>query len=219
VTPLTVDLFSDVICPWCLIGARRLDEALPPDATVRYHPFLLDPTIPPEGVNLADRLRRKYGGDPRKMQERVEAVARASGIPLDLRRVERTYPTVAAQTLIRRAGERGTQRAVASALFDAYFFDARNIGDPDVLVELATRHGFDAAEARRIVTDETELSTTSRRASTASKPWRVASSASTSGSPMFRAPPKYASKSADATARWLPRSPASRISVCAATVG
>lgn len=87
--PLTVDVFSDVVCPWCFIGADRLAKVLSAmsgevSATVRYHPFMLDPQTPKEGVDIPELLRRKYGGDPKRMQATVEAAARQSGLTLDL---------------------------------------------------------------------------------------------------------------------------------------
>ena len=78
---LAIDIVSDVICPWCFIGARRLEQALEPAPDgvavgVTYRPFLLDPSTPKEGVDLRDRLRAKYGMDPEKMFASVEAAAR-----------------------------------------------------------------------------------------------------------------------------------------------
>jgi predicted DsbA family dithiol-disulfide isomerase len=163
-SPLTIDIVSDVICPWCLIGTRRLDETLAtlPDLpiAVRYHPFLLDPATPPEGVDLRERLRKKYGGDPEAMFARVEAAARDAGIPLDFARVRRTVPTLPAHTLLRHAAPLGTQQALARALFDAYFLEGRDVGKPDVLAELATRHGFEADAVRTLLADPAELEQT-----------------------------------------------------------
>jgi predicted DsbA family dithiol-disulfide isomerase len=105
-------------------------------------------------------LRRKYGVDPAVMFARVEAAARDSGIPLDLSRQPRSYPTERGHTLLRHAGERGTQRALARALFHANFIDARNIADLDTLADVAAAHGFTAAEVRTLLTDETELALT-----------------------------------------------------------
>src|SRR5580658_347341 len=118
---LSIDIVSDVICPWCFIGARRLDQALasltePITAEVSFHPFLLDPKTPPEGADLRERLRAKYGVDPERMFARVEAAARESGIPLDFSKVRRTPSTVAAHTLLDAAYPKGTQHALAGAL-------------------------------------------------------------------------------------------------------
>src|SRR6201995_6050683 len=92
--PLHIDVVSDLVCPWCFIGARRLEQAIeslggePP--SVAFHPFLLDPSTPADGVELRSLRRRKYGGDPETMFARVEGAARETGIP--------------------RYGEKGTQR-------------------------------------------------------------------------------------------------------------
>jgi predicted DsbA family dithiol-disulfide isomerase len=171
VDPLAIDIVSDVICPWCFIGSRRLDQALAslPEvhAEVTYRPFLLDPTTPAEGADLRQRLRTKYGADPETMFARVEEAARATGIPLDFARVRRTPSTIAAHTLLRHAIARGTQRALAGALFEEYFLQGHDIGDASVLAGVAARHGFDVDDAARIARDEAELALTRQEAAEA----------------------------------------------------
>jgi predicted DsbA family dithiol-disulfide isomerase len=161
---LSIDVVSDVVCPWCLIGTRRLELALEafPDvsADVRYHPFLLDPSTPEGGVDLRERLQRKYGVAPERMFAHVEAAARESGIELDFTRVTRAVPTTRAHTLLRHALERGTQRGLAKALFEAYFVEGRDVGSEEVLVELATAHGFTTDEALALLHDDAELRAT-----------------------------------------------------------
>jgi predicted DsbA family dithiol-disulfide isomerase len=163
---LTVDIFSDIVCPWCFIGTRRLERVIAErgltDAEITYRTFLLDPTTPDEGRNVPEMIRTKYGRDPAPMFARVEAEARSSGIPLDLAKQPMSYSTVRAHTLLRHAIELGTQRALADAMFHAYFLDAKNIADLDVLVALATAHGFAADRARALITDEQELAITRR---------------------------------------------------------
>ncbi len=166
---LDIDIVSDVICPWCFIGSRRLEQALAPppegvEVGVTYRPFLLDPSTPKEGADLRERLRAKYGADPEKMFASVEAAARSSGIPLDFSKVRRTPSTIAAHTLLRHAIDKGTQAALARALFEGYFLEGRDIGDADVLAAIAGAHGFEADEAIRIVRDEGELATTREEA-------------------------------------------------------
>jgi predicted DsbA family dithiol-disulfide isomerase len=167
---VTVDLFVDVVCPWCLVGNERLERVLAargpddPPVVVRYHPFLLDPDTPPEGRDIPAMLRQRYGVDPRQLWARVEAEARKAGIDLDLAKQPRAVQTIRAHTLVRHAQQRGTARAFVRALYRAYFLDARNIDDPGVLVELASQHGFSAAEASRLVGDEAELAVTGREA-------------------------------------------------------
>ena len=155
--PVTV--VSDVVCPFCFIGAVRLERAIATsgiEAQVRYAPFLLDPDTPRGGVDLRDRLRRKYGGDPAPMFARVEAMARASGIPLDFGRVTLGVRTVSAHVLLAHAADKGTQAALAMSLFRAYFLEGRNIGEDDELVAVAEAHGFTAAEARGLLQREDE---------------------------------------------------------------
>jgi predicted DsbA family dithiol-disulfide isomerase len=161
VAALPIDVVADVVCPWCLIGTRRLDQALeaPPgiDATVTHHPFLLDPTTPAEGGDLRAHLRARYGVDPEGMFGRVEAAARSSGIPLDFSTVRRIPSTLAAHTLLRHAFAKGTQRALLRALFEAYFLKGQDIGDIGVLASVASGHGFDMDEVARVSRDEGEL--------------------------------------------------------------
>lgn len=166
---LDIDIVSDVICPWCFIGSRRLEQALAPppegiEVGVTYRPFLLDPSTPKEGADLRERLRAKYGADPEKMFASVEAAARSSGIPLDFSKVRRTPSTIAAHTLLRHAIDKGTQAALARALFEGYFLEGRDIGDADVLAGIAGAHGFEADEAIRLVRDEGELARTREEA-------------------------------------------------------
>lgn len=167
---VSVDLYSDVVCPWCFIGSDRLEQVLAgTDVPVRYRPFLLDPATPPEGKDIPAMLRQKYGVDPRAAFARVEAAARESGLALDLSRQSRSYPTVRAHTLLRHAAERGTQRKLARALFEANFVDAKDISDPAVLIPIAAAHGFAADEAERLVADQVELAETLAEAVAASR--------------------------------------------------
>jgi predicted DsbA family dithiol-disulfide isomerase len=163
--PLRIDLFADVVCPWCFVGHERLERVLASSgraARITHHPFMLDPHTPPEGDDIPARLRRKYGVPPEQLWARLEAEARKSGLELDLARQRLSYPTARAHTLIRHAEAKGDGRqdALVRDLYRANFIDARNIHDPDVLVEVAAPHGFDADEVLRLVTDDAELTTT-----------------------------------------------------------
>jgi predicted DsbA family dithiol-disulfide isomerase len=160
---LQIDVVTDIVCPWCLIGVARLERAIfetGTSARIIHHPFFLDADVPPEGIDVADKLRQRYGGDPSAMFARVEAEARKSGIPLDLSKQPRQRPTAAAHTLIRHALDKGTQPALAMALFEAHFLAGRNIADPDTLAEIGTAHGFAAEEALGLATDPAELAIT-----------------------------------------------------------
>jgi predicted DsbA family dithiol-disulfide isomerase len=150
-SPLEIDVVSDVVCPWCFIGTVRLEEALgranATDAIVAFRPFQLHPSTPTEGLDLREWLSKKYGRPAEKMFGRVETAARESGIPLDFAKVTRLPNTLRAHTLLGAAKTRGTQRALARALFDAYFLEGHDIGDPSVLGAIGAKHGFGEEEA------------------------------------------------------------------------
>ncbi len=155
--PLTIDVVSDVICPWCFIGTKNLEAAvasLGPETpvSIEFHPFLLDPSAPAEGDDLRDRLKKKFG-NPEPMFKRVEEAARASGIPLDFSKIRRYSATLGAHTLIRVALAKGTQHALVDALFDAYFLQGRDVGAYDVLIDVGTRHGFTRDEVIALLED------------------------------------------------------------------
>jgi len=155
---LEIDIFSDPVCPWCLLGLNRLDKvvkALPADIVVelRHHPFLLDANAPVEGENIVEMLTRKYGRAPTDSWDRLEAEAKTIGLDLDMRKQDMRYPSQAALVLIAAAREKGTQHKLALAVGHAYYIDALNISDPEVLVSIGTRFGFTAEEVRVLVTD------------------------------------------------------------------
>jgi predicted DsbA family dithiol-disulfide isomerase len=168
--PVSIDLFTDIVCPWCFLGNERLERVLAASgqaAVVSHHPFLLDPETPPEGKDIPAMIRQKYGIEPGQIWGRLEAEARKSGIDLDLSKVRYSYPTVRAHTLIRQAAAKGMQRALVRDLFRANFLEARNISDLEVLAEIGARHGFAPGEVSRLLTDEAELATTRQDAAEA----------------------------------------------------
>jgi predicted DsbA family dithiol-disulfide isomerase len=181
--PLQIDVFSDVVCPWCFLGQQRLDRVLesldpPVPVQVTHRPFFLDPNTPPEGDDIPERLRRKYGVAPEKLWARLEAEARKSNLDLDLSKQRFSYPTARAHTLIRHAAAKGTQGALVRALYRANFQEARNIHDPAVLADVAAPHGFTEAEVRRLTSDEGELAATREEA-------MAAAAAGIDGVPLF----------------------------------
>ncbi len=169
---LDIRVVSDFVCPWCLIGSRRLEIALEDQTDVAptwtYEPFLLDPSTPEEGADLRDRLRRKYG-DPEPLFRRVEAAARESGIELDFSKIRRSVPTLRAHTLSRHAVAKGTQRAFAKDVFEAYFVHGRDISAMDVLLDVAGRHQFPEKEALAILESPAELARTRDEAAAAAE--------------------------------------------------
>jgi predicted DsbA family dithiol-disulfide isomerase len=166
---LKIDVFTDVVCPWCLVGSARLEKAiadLPDDieVVVENHPFYLDPNTPAEGVVVADMLREKYGRDPKEMWARVEDEARKAGVELDLSQQPRMYPTKKAHTITRLAKPLGIQHELANAIANAYFLEHRQINDDNVLADIAAEYGFDRGDAIDAMNDENELGITEQLA-------------------------------------------------------
>ncbi len=149
---MKVDVWSDISCPWCFVGTRRLQQAFDgQDVEVTFHPFMLRPDASAAGENVHEMLRTKYGREPAQMFAPVHDAAKITGIPLDLNQQPLMFNTAAAHTLLRHAKSKGTQVALADALFNAYFLQARNIADRNVLEELAVQHGFRVGEAASLL--------------------------------------------------------------------
>ena len=157
---LEIDVYSDFVCPWCFIGSRRLEAVLQSigetHILMRHRPYLLYPNVPSDGIELRASLSERYGQDPERLFEPVEAAGRQSGIPLDFSKVTRVYSTVDAHTLVRHAHAKGTQSGLAGEIFTAYFVEGQNIADRNVLVHIAVRHGFTLAETHAILDDPAE---------------------------------------------------------------
>ena len=171
---LKIDVFTDVVCPWCLVGSARLDQAiaaLPDDieVVIENHPFYLDPNVPKEGVDVGQMLREKYGKEPKEMWERVESEAAKSGITLDLSQQPRMFNTAKAHTITRLAKPLGNQHELANAIADAYFLEHRQINDDNVLADIAVEFGFDRGDALDAINDENELAMTEQLAVSAAQ--------------------------------------------------
>jgi predicted DsbA family dithiol-disulfide isomerase len=157
---LTIDVISDVICPWCFIGKRRLEKALAGHAaTIRWHPFQLNPDMPREGIERKAYRIRKFGSWERSQEvdAQVSAAGRGEGIAFNFDRQARTPNTLDAHRVIWLAGERGVQDAVAEALFLAYFTDGRDLSDRNTLAEVATGAGLNRSEVDELLVGDTGL--------------------------------------------------------------
>lgn len=152
-----IDIFSDVICPWCFIGKRRLSRALAAESgvavTKRWRAFMLNPDMPPEGMDRQTYLALKFGGPghAKRIYDNVLQAAETEGLALNLDKIVRTPSTVKAHRLIRWASDTGDADPVVEGLFRAYFMEGRNIGDPVELADIAGAAGFDAADARAML--------------------------------------------------------------------
>jgi predicted DsbA family dithiol-disulfide isomerase len=153
--PVEVDFVADLACPWCYLGLVRLDRAreMRPDRTVRvrWRPFFLNPGLPPEGMDRATYVRRKFGTDASHVYRRIEDAGRADGVTFAFERMPRTPNTLLAHRLILLAEERGKADAVVRALFRALFQEGQDVGRAEVLVAIAEQAGLDAAEAREFL--------------------------------------------------------------------
>jgi len=158
---LNVDVVSDVVCPWCFIGKRRLAKALANlaaeqpglETRVNWHPFQLNPDLPPEGVDRRSYLEDKFGGPARAAQvyDRVRAAGASVDIPFAFERIERQPNTLDAHRMISWAQARGAADAVVDRLFRAYFLDGRAIGERGVLADIAGEAGLDREAARAML--------------------------------------------------------------------
>lgn len=165
---LTIDVVSDVMCPWCYIGKRRLEAALDEvrsemDVEVRWRPYQLDPTLPKQGKDRQQYLEDKFGGAAGA--EQAYAAVRAAGveehIPFAFDKIEVSANTLDAHRLIRWAGSLGltTQQQVVDLLFKAYFEDGKNIGDDAVLLEVAEQAGLEMPVVERLLAGDADRDT------------------------------------------------------------
>jgi predicted DsbA family dithiol-disulfide isomerase len=147
-----IDVISDVICPWCFLGKRRLDTAIGLldgiTVEVNWRPFFLDPTIPKEGMSRKAYLESKFGAERLKtIHDPLIAAGQADGVPYAFDRITRTPNTMDAHRLIRWSHEGGMQHDVSERLFMAYFSLGLDIGDRVVLAKIAGEAGMDSSEA------------------------------------------------------------------------
>ena len=158
---ITVDIISDVICPWCYIGKRRLEAAIRavPHHTVRvrWHPYQLNPTMPAEGMDRRAYRTRKFGTWEKSLEldAQVTAAANAEGLPFALDKIARTPNTFDAHRVLWLADTLGVQDWVMEALFRNYFCDGRDFTDRDTLLNIAEAAGLDRERAVAMLsTDE-----------------------------------------------------------------
>lgn len=161
---LPAELVFDLVCPWCFIGLRRLDRALARRPDVRLdltlRPFLLNPEMPGGGMPRSEYLLRKFGAEDRarRLHAAITEVGRAEGIAFRFDMIVRTPSSVEAHRLVRLAARTGQGREAAEAVFNAFFTEGRDIGQVEVLADLAVGLGLGRAETLAFLhgTEETE---------------------------------------------------------------
>jgi predicted DsbA family dithiol-disulfide isomerase len=160
---LTIDVISDVICPWCYIGKRRLENAVAAFGRqlvrVRWHPFQLNPRMPKGGMNRQEYRTAKFGSWERSLalDAQVAEAGRGEGIPFAFDKIERTPNTLNAHRLIGLADTEGVQDTVVEALFRAYFVEGRDISQTTVLLDVVAGAGLDRGRAEAILSGDEGL--------------------------------------------------------------
>lgn len=159
--PLKVDIVSDVVCPWCIVGYLQLNKALEALSDlfvpeIAWHPFELNPQMPAEGQELREHMRQKYGpsaGGGSGGRERLVALGERLGFTFDYFEGMKMVNTFAAHQLLHWAGEQGLQTQLKLALFSAFFERRENVNDAGLLVEVAARVGLDPSAAAEVLAD------------------------------------------------------------------
>jgi predicted DsbA family dithiol-disulfide isomerase len=166
---IKLDIMSDPICPWCYIGKTHLDKALAERTdhpfVIEWHPFQLNPDMPSEGMDRRAYLEGKFGGKDGAVKAYAPVVehAQAAGLNINFEGMQRTPNTLDAHRLIHWAGIEEKQTEAVDALFHAYFVDARDIGDHDVLADIADQIGMDASVVRRLLQSESDREDIAKR--------------------------------------------------------
>ena len=172
-SPLTIDVFSDVVCPWCFIGKRRLEKAiaLRPDmpVEVRYRPYFLNPWVPREGMSRVDYLTTKFGSPERyeKIALRVAQAAANEGLTYNIGALARQPNTLDCHRLILWAGSIGKAAQVKQRLMEIYFSEGGDLSDRDVLAQAASDCGLDPVEVRNLLASDADVAAVERAAKSA----------------------------------------------------
>ncbi len=188
---LTIDVVSDVVCPWCFVGKRRLEQALilrPHVQTqVRFHPFFLDPTVPREGKPRIDYITGKFGGTDKITDghRRLVEIGKNTGIDFHFEKIERQPNTLDAHRLIHWAQEAGQAGPVNEKLMSMFFVEGADLTNLDVLASAAATGGLDVAAVKRDLESDKDAELVRKQA-------QAASASGIGGVPFFVLGNKYA---------------------------
>ncbi|PZN92346.1 MAG: disulfide bond formation protein DsbA [Alphaproteobacteria bacterium] len=157
--PMRIDFVSDVVCPWCVIGLKALEQALANaddvvTPEIHFQPFELNPDMPRQGQNVAEHIAQKYGADPersRGTRDLIRSTAETLGFAMNTGPDSRIWNTFDCHRLLHWAGEEGRQAELKMALFTAHFSEGRDLSDAQVLVDAAQTAGLDAETAREVL--------------------------------------------------------------------
>lgn len=164
---LDVDIVSDVMCPWCIIGYKQLEQALAATgmgARIRWHPFELNPDMPVTGQNTSEHIQQKYGSSAEQSaqaRQQMTDLGTSLGFAFNWTPDSRMWNTFITHQVLDFALAQGLQHPLKMALFDAHFTDQRDLSNKDVLIDVATSVGLDAADVARVI-DSGELAETVR---------------------------------------------------------
>lgn len=158
---VTIDIYSDIVCPWCYVGKRRLERALAQlngavRARITWRPFQLNPTMSSDGMDRAAYLKVKFGSLEAfgRMEEQLLAAGVEERIPFAFEKIQRAPNTFTAHRLVWYAAQQGTQDNVVEALFRAYFLEGQNIGDVTTLTHVAAEAGLDRTETEEFLASD-----------------------------------------------------------------
>tara|TARA_R110001606_G_scaffold56209_2_gene136366 strand:+ start:222 stop:881 length:660 start_codon:yes stop_codon:yes gene_type:complete len=159
---ITVDIVSDVVCPWCIIGYKKLEKAMRQfegraSFELAWHAFELNPSMPPEGQDIAEHMAQKYGATPEQSKSNRERL-RDAGSELDFEfsyhENMRMVNTFDAHRLLHWAGETGKQTALKLALFKAHFTDGKDVSNHETLISVASSVGLNEKRARDLLSTD-----------------------------------------------------------------
>ena len=160
-TGVHIEVYSDVVCPWCYVGKRRLERALAQlngaaQARITWRPFQLNPTMPSDGMDRTAYLKAKFGSLEAfgRMEEQLLAAGADEQITFAFEKIQRTPNTFAAHRLVWHAAQQGTQDNVVEALFRGYFLEGQNIGEVTTLTHVAAEAGLDRTETEKFLESE-----------------------------------------------------------------